>query len=192
MKVFFTGSPRALKDPARKAEHEAVFAAIEKTGATNISSLVITAKPDDFYSVDQESVFNHYNNTINNVKKADIVVAETSIQSMSMGYLVEKALSMSKPVIVAHRKGAPPFFFSGIDDDRLQIVEYTLETADEVIAKAIDYAVNQQEVRFNFFISPAIGRYLDWISKEKKLPRSVYLRALIEHDMRDNKEFEDS
>jgi hypothetical protein len=58
-----------------------------------------------------------------------------------------------------------------------------------VLEKAIEYAINQQEVRF---ISPNIGRYLDWISKVKKIPRSVYLRALIERDMKENTEFEDS
>lgn len=192
MKVFFTGSPRALKDPILKSEHEAIYKAIENAGAINLSSLVVTANPDDFYKADQEKILKHYNNTIDNVKRADIIVVETTLHSMSMGYLVEKALTMNKPVIVAHRKGAPPFFFSGIDDDRLQIVEYTIETANVVMAKALEYAINQQEVRFNFFISPNIGRYLDWISKVKKIPRSVYLRALIERDMRENTEFEDS
>ncbi len=191
MKVFFTGSPRALKDTQMRAEHEAIYKAIEKIGATHLSRLVINADPDVFYRANQDDVLKHYNNTIECVKKADVVVAETSMQSMSMGYLVEKALSMNKPVVVVHRVGAPPFFFSGIEDDRLQILEYSVGTAESVIQKAFEYAINQQEVRFNFFISPAIGRYLDWISKVKKIPRSVYLRALIERDMRENTEFED-
>jgi hypothetical protein len=45
------------------------------------------------------------------------------------------------------------------------------------------------DTRFNFFISPKIGNFLDWIAKKKKLPRAVYLRKLIEDDMDKNKEY---
>jgi len=47
------------------------------------------------------------------------------------------------------------------------------------------------DVRFNFYISPEIGRYLDWISQRKKLPRSVFLRGLVERHMHVDKEYRD-
>jgi hypothetical protein len=53
-----------------------------------------------------------------------------------------------------------------------------------------DYLSDTQDVRFNFFISPQIGNYLDWVSKNKRIPRAVYLRRLIEEDMKNNKEYE--
>lgn len=187
MKIFFTGSPRALK--LFRKEHEALYKSFETLGHKHLSKLVVDADPEDFYLSDHERIVNHYNETIDNLKKADIVVAEISTHSMSMGYLVEKALGLGKPTIVFHLPEYPPFFFSGIDDDKLQIVEYTTETAIDVVKDAVDYAMSQQDVRFNFFISPAIGNYLDWISKVKKIPRSVYLRNLIEKDMEDNDEY---
>lgn len=189
MKVFFTGSPRALAD--RKNEHVAIYNAIEKIGHKNLSDLVIKANPSEFYDTSHDKVVEHYKTTIDHLKKADIVVAEASLHSMSMGYLVEKALGMNKPVIVLYLANRPPFFFSGIEDEKLQILEYNLADVDDIVEKAFDYASQQQEVRFNFFISPSIGRYLDWISKEKKIPRSVYLRALIEQEMRENTEYND-
>ncbi len=191
MKIFFTGSPRALKDPQRKAEHTTLYNAFVKMGHTHLSDLVISADPEKFYDQTHAQAMEHYSKTLNALKRADILVVEASTHSMSMGYLVEKALGMSKPVIVFYVPNQPPFFFSGIEDERLQVLEYTLENIDETVEKAVDYALNQQEVRFNFFISPAIGRYLDWISKVKKIPRSVYLRALIEREMRDNEEYKD-
>jgi hypothetical protein len=191
MKIFFTGSPRALKDPQHKQEHIAIYKSLEKLGHTHLSDLVISADPDMFYDQSHAKVMEHYNKTLNSLKRADVLVVESSLHSMSMGYLVEKALGMNKPVIVFYIPKHPPFFFSGIEDEKLQIIEYTIESIDEIAEKAIDYALSQQEVRFNFFISPAIGRYLDWISKVKKIPRSVYLRALIENEMRENKEYRD-
>ena len=61
-----------------------------------------------------------------------------------------------------------------------------------MVASALDYVSSAQDVRFNFFISPTIGLYLDWISKNKRIPRAVYLRKLIEEEMRENKEYKES
>ena len=73
--------------------------------------------------------------------------------------------------------------------DLLLLAPYNDGNLETVLADALDYASSHQDVRFNFFISPAIGNYLDWISKEKKIPRSVYLRNLIEKDMEENEEY---
>lgn len=187
MKVFFTGSPRALKD--YKAEHVSIYKAIENLGHRNLSDYVITADPEEFYNMDRDKLTEHYDKMIDALKSADIMVVESTLHSMSMGFLVEKALNMSKPVIILYLDKQPTMFISGLDDEKLQILQYTKENILEVMEKAFEYAAEQQEVRFNFFISPSIGSYLDWISKVKKIPRSVYLRALIEREMRENKEY---
>ena len=62
-------------------------------------------------------------------------------------------------------------------------------SVEEALKLALDYASDQMDTRFNFFISPKHGNYLDWISKNKKVPRAVYLRRLIEKDMDENKEY---
>lgn len=188
MKIFFTGSPRALS--TFKNEHEKIYSIIEKLGYKNLSNLVINANPDSFYTKEHGEVVEHYKETIQNLKTADIIVAEVSLHSMSMGYLVEKALNMGKPVIVLHLPDKKPFFFFGIENEKLQIIEYTLETVDLVLKDAISFAIGKQDVRFNFFISPSIGLYLDWISMVKKIPRSVYLRTLIEKDIDSNEEYQ--
>jgi len=45
------------------------------------------------------------------------------------------------------------------------------------------------DVRFNFFVSPKIISYLDWVSKNRMVPRSVFLRELIEKEMKKDKDF---
>lgn len=190
MKIFFTGSPRALT--SHNESLVKIYKIVEELGYHHLSDFVISPKWKDFYTYDEKQLTAHFNKMIDALKKADVVLVEGSVHSMSMGYLVEKALSQNKPVIVLHQLKQPILFISGISDKKLQIVEYNSENINSVLKKALEYAINQQEVRFNFFISPNIGRYLDWISKVKKIPRSVYLRALIERDMRENTEFEDS
>lgn len=180
MKIFFTGSPRALK--THKESHLKIYNAIEKKGK-HLSELVINADPDNFYKAEYENVVKHYHDTIVNLKKADVIVAEVSMHSMSMGFLVNKALELSKPVIALYRSGHEPFFLTGIDDTLLQIIEYNDLDVEEKVTDALDYASSQQDTRFNFFVSPKHINFLDWIAKNKKIPRSVFLRRLIEKEM---------
>jgi hypothetical protein len=187
MKVFFTGSPRALK--TLRKEHVAIYNALEKSGCTHLSDLVINADPEKFYDASHEKALDHYMETIRNVKKADLIVAEVSLHSMSMGYIVNKALELGKPVIVFYLAGHTPFFFSAIGDDKLQSIEYSIETLDEVVKDAVEYAKDSADIRFNFFLPPRLMNYLDWISQHEKLPRSVYLRDLIEKDKEKNKSY---
>ncbi|MDD4785326.1 MAG: hypothetical protein PHH12_02620 [Candidatus Shapirobacteria bacterium] len=131
----------------------------------------------------------NYIQSVDSVKKADIVVMEASGHSMSMGYLISKALEMNKPVIALHKKEYTPNFIKGITDKKLTISEYNEENVEEVIERALKEASSMIDVRFNFFVNPKILSYLDWVSQKKMLPRSVFLRNLIEHEMKKDKEF---
>lgn len=188
MKVFFTGSPRALN--TLKTEHEAIFKAIENNGGVNLSRLVIEAQPEAFYEVNHPEVVKHYQRTMSDLKKSDILVAEVSTHSMSMGFLINKALEQNKFVLALYLPDHKPFFLSGIENDKLLTSEYTKNNIEKVIKEAFDRAVELTDTRFNFYISPEIGRYLDWISQHKKLPRAVFLRSLLEKSMKSEKDFE--
>ena len=111
------------------------------------------------------------------------------MHSMSMGYLVNKALELSKPVIALYTTGHEPFFLTGLDDSRLQIVEYNLNDVEHKVEDAIDYAASQQDTRFNFFVAPKHINFLDWVSQSKKIPRSVFLRKLIEREMANDEQY---
>ena len=45
------------------------------------------------------------------------------------------------------------------------------------------------DMRFNFFVSPKILNYLDWVGQKRMIPKSVFLRNLIEREMKKEKEF---
>ncbi len=131
-----------------------------------------------------------YKEVIQQVKGAELVVIEISYPSTAnVGHILTEALDLGKPVIALYKSGRDPFFLRGRIDEKLTLLEYTDKDIDSVVASALDYAASIQDVRFNFFISPQIGNYLDWISKNKRVPRAVYLRRLIEADMNSNKEY---
>ena len=133
---------------------------------------------------------NYYTKLLRWIKSADICIFEVSYPSLGIGHEITLALHFGKPVIALFIKGKNPYIFEGIPDDKLQVLEYQNEDLKALIPSAIAYATEQVDTRFNFFISPQIGNYLDWVAKRKRVPRAVYLRRLIEEDMRNSKEYE--
>ena len=187
MKIYFTSSARGVREFKKK--YGRIFQTIEKLGHKNLDDLVLTIDKDVFYDGTHDDQTTLYEQTIKFIKESDIIILEVTVPSFSMGYVLHKALEMNKPVIALYQTGNPPFFAQGIENDKLQVIEYSESDIENTLRDAIEYAQGKADVRFNFFISPSIGNYLDWISRVKKIPRSVYLRGLIEKDLSDNDEY---
>lgn len=142
---------------------------------------------------DQKKREEWYKESISKIREADVVVVETSYPSTAnVGHELTYALDLGKPVIALYKSGRDPFFLRGRVDDKLTILPYTTYDLEQVLINAFDYALAIQDVRFNFFISPQIGRYLDWVAQKKRVPRAVFLRKLIENEMLGDKEYEET
>ncbi|PIX81498.1 MAG: hypothetical protein COZ34_02940 [Candidatus Pacebacteria bacterium CG_4_10_14_3_um_filter_34_15] len=188
MKIFYTASLRGVKSYRESLQN--IYNLIDKLGHKNLDNVLFNIEDrKEFYSGDHDAQIVHFNRIIKSIKDSDIVILEVSTHSLSMGFILHKALEMNKPVIALYQPGNPPFFAQGIENEKLQVIEYSDADVEGTLKDAIDYAQGKADVRFNFFISPSIGTYLDWISKVKKIPRSVYLRGLIEKDQSSNDEY---
>jgi hypothetical protein len=82
--------------------------------------------------------------------------------------------------------GFKPFFFGGIENEKLLVCEYTPETIDTVIKNAFEFIDTKSDIRFNFYLPSNQIEFLDTIGKNKKLSRSAVLRQIISEKM-DNK-----
>ena len=187
MKVFFTTTPR-LKESGSEIIDK-VYTVLEDMGHTLTNDYLKTVDLDEFYKLDNKRVPVYYEEILDAIRKADVIVFETSLHSIGVGLLIREALALGKGVIAIHLKGKTPFFLEGMKDDRLVIYEYSLDSLREVLESSFQYVLGRVDVRFNFFISPEIGSYLDWISKKRRIPRAVYLRRLIEREMKENTEY---
>ena len=188
MKFYFCASARGHKRFG--SYYKQICDLATKSGHTNLDDLAVTVDPNDFYDGDQDHRESHYERTIKNIRSSDIILLEVSTHSLSMGFIMEKALDSGKPVIALYHKGLMPYFAAGINEQKLQVVEYEEATLAKVIEDSFEYAGNQSDTRFNFFISPRQLSYLDWIARERRIPRSVFLRRLIESDMKNSKDFQ--
>ena len=187
MKVVFIASHSQGKELGEN--YKRINAALESRGHSVFSGNLFNLEKDVELEEKQQRE-GWYKEVIKHVKSAELIVIEISYPSTAnVGHILTEALDLNKPVIALYYSGRDPFFLRGRVDDRLTLLEYTEKDLDSVVNSALDYASSVQDVRFNFFISPAIGRYLDWISKQRRVPRAVYLRRLIENDMKENKEY---
>ena len=188
MKIYFSYSLSHSSNNTRDAVKQ-IINIIENLGH-KIFPENIKEKSNAFYIHQNEDEALIAQREIAQLKKnSDIVILEVSGQSIGIGQELAFALSINKPVIALYRADSKPHILRDEGGDSLILVPYKNDDLQLVLEDAIDYASSQQDVRFNFFISPAIGNYLDWISKEKKVPRSVYLRNLIEKNMEENEEY---
>lgn len=191
MKILFLASIQGKKD--RVADYEAVVAALKKTDNEVISDHVMKYNQDDLDSWSEDQKIDFHKKLFDYIKKADVVVGEVSYPSVSVGYLISMSLDLSKPTILLYKGKSEPNLLSSLVSDKLQVINYDkMSVLESELAGSLDYAVQQADVRFNFFISPQIGVYLDWVSKNKRIPRAVYLRRLIEDDMKNNSEYSES
>lgn len=190
MKVTFVASHSQADDLGEF--YTRINKVLEERGYTVYSGTLFNKKKSAELE-DQKKREAWYKESVAKVRESDVVVVETSYPSTAnVGHELTYALDLGKPVIALYKSGRDPFFLRGRVDDKLTILPYTTYDLEQVLANAFDYALSTQDVRFNFFISPQIGRYLDWVSQKKRIPRAVFLRKLIEQEMQKDNEYEDN
>ncbi len=132
---------------------------------------------------------NNYEQVLKSIHKTDIVIMEVSGHSMSMGYIISQALKENKPVIALYKNEANPIFIKGITNPKLILAEYTEDDLEKIIRESIKKAKALVDMRFNFFVSPRILNYLDWVGQKRMIPKAVFLRNLIEREMKKDRDF---
>lgn len=187
MKVYFLGSISGKK---RYLENYRQI--VEALKELKVDLTENTLKPTETYiqSLDDEGKIDYYRQVLKWINEADVVVAEASYPSIGVGHEISLALEKSKPVVVLYEGGDAPHLLEGMQSEKLTVLEYKLDEVKQVVKDAIDYASEQMDTRFNFFIAPKHQNYLDWISRNKRVPRAVHLRRLLERDMAQNKEYQ--
>jgi hypothetical protein len=190
MKIYFTASLRGKKEFGNN--YVAIVNSLVKQGNKVFSDHIIKSEPNSHLSQSKEEAKKNYDKVLSAIKKADVFVAEVSTQSLSVGHEVTEAMAINKPMIILYSgtDNRPGLLFGSVYD-KMQIIRYDedMNNLDGILAKAVEDAMKHADVRFNFFVSPKILAYLDWVAQKRMIPRSVYLRNLIEKEMKKNKDF---
>lgn len=189
MKIYFTAAVSHVSPEVRE-HYKKIISILTKLGHTVVASYseekdgkLIRAQSDK-EAIAVQTKLNKWR------KQAALVVVEASTPSFGVGQEIANALSDNQQVMVLFVKGKKPNILTYQGRDLLYQIEYTPENLKEQLTEYIEFAKSNSDTRFNFFISPRIGSYLDWVAHKMKLPRAVYLRKLIEEDMEQNKDYE--
>lgn len=190
MKIYFSASLLYKKE--RQKIYEEITRVIENTGNTIIGFDVLSTTAEEVIERSDDTRIESYKKFLRWISSCDEMVVEASFPStLHIGHEISVALEKGKPVIALYQKGSKPFFLTGIQSDKLTLVEYEkIEDLSNRLSKALTDKLEMIDTRFNFYISPEIGRYLDWVAQHKKLPRAVFLRSLLEKSMKSEKDFE--
>ena len=189
MQVYFVASSRLV------GKNKEIYAQMYKTISLEhkmVSDKVwkwIKGGLSETIKIDEKAKKENYDETLKSINKADVVIMEISGHSMSMGYILSKALEINKPVIAMYREEMQPIFIAGIGDPKLILAKYTETNIEKVIWESLKKARGLIDVRFNFCVSPKILTYLDWVGQKRMIPKSVFLRNLIEREMKKDRDF---
>lgn len=186
MRIYFNASITG------KSKYEHLYKKVEDTLA-DLNHYVVTplfiSSKEDIHNETRKETKTYTQNMLKWIKSADICVFEMSYPSTGIGFEIAKSLEYNKPVILLTTQKNLKTIFDEIDDEKVQLIEYEESSVAKVLKQAVGYAADQQDTRFNFFISPEYQRYMDWVSKHRKVPRAVFLRTLINEAMASEKDY---
>ncbi|MCL5003668.1 MAG: nucleoside 2-deoxyribosyltransferase [Patescibacteria group bacterium] len=188
MKIYFAAS---LSGKAKyQKNYERIIDVLTGLGYKLVSDHVLNTEYNQVRDASDKELVKYYERTLKNISSADLVVAEVSQPTIGIGHEISIALEKNKPVLVLQVSGSlVPQILKAVPTNTVRIVKYTLENIEEVLTQEIANLKGSAPIRFNFFISPEINDYLDWISRVKRVPRAVYLRDLLGKEMEKNKEY---
>ncbi len=186
MKVFFNAPFRGKK--IHEEYYSKIFFVIEKLGYGHLDRSIIEDNIDTHYKKIEErgdeSYQQFYDATLGHLKAADVNVFECSFPSLGLGFQIEKSLEFNKPTIVLYQKGHIPHFLAGIKDEKLIIRSVNEKNLNDVLKTSFEEAKKRADKRFNFFISPHLLSYLNKVSKDQGVTKSMFIRSLLLDHMR--------
>ena len=179
MKIYFTTSARG--NTKINDNCSIIYNWCLKKGFTHLDNYKEDMSVESIYDKDSyDDKKKRYLDAVANIKKADIVILEVSTHSLTMGFLMNYALSAGKPVIALHEVGNPPAFAEGVTNQRLQIWEYTNSDIYATLNEAITIAKKDLNIRFNLFLNSHQYKFLQDQAQKRKISKSIIIRDLIE------------
>jgi len=189
MKVYFSSSPRIKEQYAKAIKR--IYELVEKLGFKHTSSFIVEVEPKDYYRLSPEELNSLHQKNLKSIKKAEICVFEASLHDLSVGFLINYSLDLGKTVIILSQSKEVLLSFESMKSESLILIHYSGKTLEEKLKEALKQAKKKIDIRFNFFVTPQILSYLNWLSGERRIPRAVYLRSLIEREMKKDSEFKE-
>lgn len=185
MNIYFLASRTQL--PIYGESYKQIITVLRSMGHKVDDSYIHLKSIQDFSS---EELAKENKDFLKRISNSDLIVAELSFpSSINIGYRIRLILEKNHPILGLYIRGKKTSFFETMDSDKFIYEEYTLKDLHKVLKQSLVLATEKSDIRFNFILPPSLIEYLDWIAQHERVPRSVYLRKLIEQDRENNQKY---
>lgn len=181
MRAYFTASVVGKK--YHVAKYRAIIQEVKRRGIDVIGEHILQATEERIRMNSREERLAYHRQLEEWVTASHFLIAETSFPSVSVGYEISLALIRRKHVLVLYHEGGPPALLAHHESDRILCERYTIETLPSIISDFLLYLRAGSDTRFTFFISNRQAEHLAKAASRERIPKSVYLRRLIDDDM---------
>lgn len=184
MKAYFTASIVGKK--YHLEYYRKIVSILRKKGVDVTADHILNIGEKDIQMQTKEKRLAFHNQLEKWIGSADFMVVESTFPSISVGYEISMAINRDKPILVLYREGDAPSLFEYHKEEKLICEKYDETTLMPIIEDFLNFAHMGSDHRFTFFITSEIARHLEDMARKHKMPKSVYLRKLIEADMNRN------
>lgn len=182
MIAYFTASIVGKKQLLTK--YHAILSILEKRGIQTVADHILNVEEKDIHLQTKEKRLHFHQQLENWIHGCDFMIAETSFPSISVGYEISMALDRGKPILILYSTGDPPSLFAFHESEKIICEKYTIATLETIITDFLQYVRGEADARFTFYLTSKQAVHLDKQGKKNHLPKSAYLRQLIDEDMK--------
>ncbi len=181
MIAYFTASVVGKKQLLPK--YAAILSILKNHGIETIADHILNVEEKDIHLQTKEKRLNFHRQLEEWINSCDFMIAETSFPSISVGYEISMALDRNKPVLILYSTGEPPSLFAYHESQKIICEKYTIAMLESIITDFVNYVKNEEDARFTFYLSSKQAMHLEKQGKKQKIPKSAYLRHLIDADI---------
>ncbi len=130
------------------------------------------------------------------IKSCDFLIAETTLYSSGIGYLIAESLNNRKPVLALYNEtlGQKPsnIIRSSATSTLLSFKVYRdLSDLNNIFDEYIKKVKQKLDTKFILIIPPEIDRYLEWASADKRMHKAQLVREAVESMMEKDKDWKE-
>jgi len=163
-------SLRALAEAVHEEGHQLARDSIEPTYQSAL-------KQPDLLHLDWAGV---HKDSLDAIHKADLIIADSTIPSFSVGYQVAVAIQMKKPILILNREGITDSPFPSGIEVGVVYKAYNEKNLKGIVTEFLkDNDIQLKDMRFNFFIDRPIYNYLRWAAFKTGKTKAEILRELV-------------
>lgn len=150
-------------------------------------------KVSEVLEISNADIATTYKSVLKKIREADLVIAESTETSLSIGYEIATAQAERKPILCVYNKTRSPRlpnFFLGNGSKLFKVIGYSdAQDANQQINKFVEETKNLIDTKFILIISPQIDKYLNWAAEERRMHKAQIVRNAIEEVMLKDKEY---